>query len=259
MRRADDAYESYYTTGHYDRRYPIPNGLTLERVAKVVALGDYDHVVDFGSGNGRYLIPLLDRFDGLTATAVDSSLSAREQLRERLRVAGMDDRVSVCDALDEVVLPTSSRVLALALFGVVSHLADEAVRLTTLRQLSGMATDGRIVISVPNRYRRFPIEQGRRLVTREAPSSLIRYRRRFAEGTHEFEYQLYSASQLRRELRVARLRLHALHCESVMPESIVTSWSTAAALDEKVSRFVPPWLGYGMVAIADAVVDGRYS
>lgn len=241
--QSQQAYEQYHASGHYDQRYPQPNPRVLQLIrAHLPAQG---HVLDFGCGSGRYLLPLLNQAGRLVA--LDSSAAA---------LARLDDRLPP-DAVPVHMLTTAGPVLtkhierhgrldlALCLFGVLAHIPSAADRQTVLQQLHGSlrASDGRLLLSVPNRYRRFWWRQLR-------SGARVSYQRQVDGAPIVLHYQLFDSQRLRNELQQAGFVLEQLHAESLLPESWVTRWPMAQQLDRLLCSLLPASWGYGLLAIA---------
>ena len=72
-------YESYFASGHYDRRYPRPNPNVLRLILR--GLPPAAHVIDYGCGSGRYLFALRGRV--AVAAGYDICTAALARLREK--------------------------------------------------------------------------------------------------------------------------------------------------------------------------------
>lgn len=85
-------------------------------------LADDDHVVEFGAGTGALTVPLARRVGRVTAVERDPAWA--KQLRDRLRAAGLDDRVHVLRVdLRHYRLPAQPyRVMANPPFGLTTAL-----------------------------------------------------------------------------------------------------------------------------------------
>lgn len=53
-------YDYYYASHEYSRRYPKPNRSTLEFLLRNGA-EKAENILDYGCGNGRYALPLLQQ------------------------------------------------------------------------------------------------------------------------------------------------------------------------------------------------------
>ena len=84
-RGVPEAYEHYFASGHYDRRYPRPNPTVLRLIRRELPPGG--NVIDFGCGSGRYLLAL--RGQAGVAAGYDICSAALDAFR---RVAGTDRR-----------------------------------------------------------------------------------------------------------------------------------------------------------------------
>lgn len=242
------SYLLYFRSGHYDRRYPNPNLSTWRRTLALLPQGG--HVIDFGCGNGRYLLRLRERAG--VAAGYDINTAALEMLAERaadmgwsdLRVLGPD-----VDALEAHVRSRGKADLVLCLFGVLAHIDTRAARISALRQMRRLLKPegGHLLISVPNKARRFAREQ-----RQAGPSAkgLIRYTR-VMDGTEvTLPYQLYDTDLLREELSEAGFWVRSIHAESVLSESLLTTYVPLRWLDSLLTRLCPARLGYGLIAVA---------
>ena len=220
----------------------------LGLLSRILKRGRFEHIVDFGSGNGRYLLPLVTNND-LTATAVEPSVAARTQLIERAEEAGVGDRINVVETLRECS-SSSETILAMALFGVLSHIVDTDERSQALSELRKLTEpEGQLVVSVPNRWRRFYRHQLLSWRRSAASSAAIEYQRQMGAGQGQFAYHLFTANALRQELGRAGLSVVETHCESILPERTVTSIPLVSRLDGPVARVLPTPVGYGLVAV----------
>jgi len=151
--------------------------------------------------------------------------------------------------LDEHLEHTGLVDLAICLFGVLSHITDDAARHAALVRLR-RAIDpgrGRVILSVPNKRRRFRNEQRDQTAV---SSGRINYTRTLGADRVDLGYRLYDTETLRSELAEAGLEVEAFHAESCLPENIVASHPNLARLDGALSRLCPSSLGYGIVAVA---------
>jgi hypothetical protein len=109
--------------------------------------------------------------------------------------------------------------LVISLFGVMSHIEESQDRIDALTSMRSMLTgDGRLLLTVPNAVRRFPLHtssagQGsdgrnessvRARTRRYYPSArLVTYRHNLENAQRPFPYYLYSRRQLAGELAAA--------------------------------------------------------
>lgn len=241
-------YEVYYRSGSYDRRYPRPNPAVLARALD--ALGPRSHLIDFGCGTGRYLMALAPHV--ARAAGFDISPTALALLRQRLtEPPPMDVAVLGPEplALDSHVARHGPADLVLCLFGVLAHIQPAAARAETLAMLAGLiAPDtGRLLISVPNRRRRFLREQR---AAGQGARGGITYTRRTEDGPVDLPYQLYDPQSLEAELARAGLAIRGLWAESILPESWLTRHPLWCRLDDVLRKLVPARWGYGLLVLA---------
>lgn len=240
------AYERYFRSGVYDERYPRANPWVLSRIRKLLPEGG--HVIDYGCGSGRYLFAL--RGHAGKAAGFDVSPAALDLLSTRadearwpdLGVLGPDP-----EALDSHCAAHGPADLVLCLFGVLGHMRCRAEREAALRRMAGLLRpgSGRLILSVPNRWRRFYAEQ-----LRTGTDGAIRYTRALRDAPLQMHYQLYGPARVRAELAAAGLYLEALRAESVFGESLLTRNGLARRVDRVVAPVLPAAAGYGLLAVA---------
>ncbi|MEM9578145.1 MAG: class I SAM-dependent methyltransferase [Pseudomonadota bacterium] len=241
-----DAYQLYFRSGFYDRRYPSPNRSMWRRIER--KLSPEKSVLDFGCGSGRYLL----RLRGLVRRAIgfDVSPAALETLRQRADAQGWGALVILGPdpaALDAHVKEEGPVDLVLCLFGVVGHITDPDTRAEALVRMRKALKpgSGRLLISVPNRARRFRAEQA------EAGGALVRYERHTEEGARVvLDYQLFDPPMLVRELSQAGFTLRRMSCESVLPETWLLHNAALRWLDGLLTPWCPTRWGYGIYAEA---------
>ncbi len=249
------SYRTYYTTGHYDRRYPRPNQTTLDRIR--THLTPQTHLIDFGCGNGRYLLAMHGHV--ARAAGFDISSDALDMLTARAADMGWDDLAIL--GPDPEALTTYRNAqgpvdVVLCLFGVLAHIDDPAIRAEKLKALHGLLkpSQGRLLLSLPNRRRRFLAEQ------REAgpdAEGRIRYRREMDGTSVDLPYQLFDPERLQAELTTAGFVLEDIRSESVFPENWLTNSAIWRALDRLLNPLCPARWGYGIWAVARPGGEGR--
>ncbi|HYD32802.1 MAG TPA: class I SAM-dependent methyltransferase [Azospirillaceae bacterium] len=251
-------YERYFESGDYARRYPDVNRNTLS-VILAHGGGTARRILDFGCGNGRYALALLER-TAAHLTGFDVTPAALAEFGRRLRHGPYRHRVEIAsgslEALDEV----AAFDVVLALFGVLGHISGRDNRIDTLKRLrrSMNGPDGRLILSVPSVYRRRPREflaaSLRRAAGHGAPDEEagdIVFRRHIDGADMEFHYHLYTPARLRLELEAAGFRLLELRPESVLPEWFITQWPAVQGVERAVLPLLPSALGYGIIAVAE--------
>ncbi len=244
-------YRAYFGTGYYEKRYPRPNRLTVARIDTLLGhTGKPRQVLDFGCGSGRYILALLARPE-LRFTAFDICEPALQRLRQHLDDRDAGERVTVIADNRQRLRAWMERVggadLVLVLFGVLAHVAGRRERIALLRLLAGaLRPDGRLLLSVPNRRRRFPALQRRRRARRED----IVYTRSYHHEEITLYYHLYEVEELAAELREAGLEVLEVRAESLFPESAVTRFRALRWLDGLLTPMLPPRLGYGILVVA---------
>lgn len=250
-------YTQYYKTGYYSQRYPSVSPYLLKRV--IDALEGRNCILDFGCGNGRYLLPLLEHTNA-RIVGFDICETAIEQARERLANHPGRDRVTlICGDFDSC--PEIDA--AISMFGVISHIPGRAERVGTLakiRQRMATRTTPRLVVSVPNLQRRFrkeqqaqrmkvvpgvfagkPLEPNDITYCRETPDHQVLW----------LYYHLYNEGTLREDLKEAGYAVRSVTPESVLTEFTITHSTNYARFDDILRRVVPTAAGYGLLAVAD--------
>lgn len=252
------SYDTYYGTGLYGRRYPRSNANMARLLGGLVAPGD--RVLDFGCGDGRYIGPLLDA--GARVIGYDISPVAIETVAATYRGAVEADRLQAVgyslDALMRAVAPGSCDV-ALLMFGVLGHVRGHAQRVETLRAVrSLLKPGGRLVVTVPNRARRFAKEQAacRAMVAAGVlEDGDILYQRHDATGPIDMFYHLFTPDSFAKLLAASGFETRRMVAESVMPERSVLSLPGGAVLDRALMAAVPLNLAYGFAAVATPIVE----
>ncbi len=260
-----DQYDAYMQSGAYDSRYPAANPRVLSVVGQMVArLAPGQAVVDYGCGNGRYLVPAAQRHPG-PVFGCDISGEALGMLSERLAGLSLERRVTLIHGdIDRLLGREAPPVgLAMMLFGVLSHIQGRDERLRTLDGLRAMA-DGpraRLLVSVPNRWRRFRACGTRQ---RAETGDDVLYSRVIDGAERQFYYHLYTKAGLVADLNRAGWRVTRIQAESVAPESAIShlqaarrgggsrAWASklALGLDGLAADALPADVGYGFLAVA---------
>lgn len=239
------AYQMYFTSGLYDRRYPSPNQTMWRRIEAF--LTPDSAVLDFGCGSGRYLL----RLRGRVARAVGFDISPAALAALRTRCTDWPE-VSVlgpqAEALDADIAVHGTVDLVLCLFGVLGHITDPGARAAALDRMREALTPGagRLLISVPNRARRFRAEQAK-----SEKEGLVCYERKTDSGTViMLNYQLFDPETLVSELAAAGFSLDRIGCESILPESWLLHHPVLRWIDGLITPLCPADWGYGIYAEA---------
>jgi SAM-dependent methyltransferase len=251
------SYDRYYETGLYDRRYPVSNRRILELILSELGPAG-GRVLDFGCGSGRYALPLA-ALPGVEVFGYDVSAAAIQELRRRaawaaLSGARLDLLCGTLADLERRLQDDPGFDAVILLFGVLGHIEGRKRRIHVLRTLRArLRPGGRLIVTVPNRARRFHAAQRRR---QGAPGGApepgdIRYWRGDDSGEPiELYYHLYSPGEFRDELAASGFAVSRLEPESVLPERAVLRSRCGAALDAALCRVLPVELAYGFVAVA---------
>ncbi len=256
------AYDRYFESGYYAERYPTCNPSTLAIWLDLAA--DARRILDFGAGNGRYTLPLLNH-TAAHVVAYDISSAANADHARRLPDSPDRDRVTILGGdLDEVARHGPYDVVGL-MFGVLSHIQGHKDRIDILTRLRRAMADDRpastpakVIVSVPNLFRRFRVarfkcamDATRTFDGRRLEKGDIVYHRQKDGKVIELYYHLYTPHRLRVDLEAAGFKNVRLSAESYFPESSVTRHSTIASVDRTIRNVIPASLGYCILAVGE--------
>lgn len=250
-----EAYDQYFSSRHYDQRYPAPNPGTLEFLWSQGA-HRATRVLDVGCGNGRYALALLAGGGG-ELVGCDISRAALAEFSARLQAHPGRERVQLVLGGPEDVPAGTGFDCLLMLFGVLGHIGPRTERIKALRAMRARATEqALLLLSVPSVWRRMPIALVRSAlhrgkVPREDDAwSDIRYHRVIGGRRVDFHYHLYGLASLEAELAEGGWEVVAARAESVFPERLVCRSQGFAWLDGCLQRWLPASLGYGILVAA---------
>jgi tRNA (uracil-5-)-methyltransferase TRM9 len=255
---ASSTYDAYIGAGTYTRRYPRCNPRMLDFVLNY---GRRSHtILDFGTGTGRYALPLLHHTRA-SIVAYDISSVALENLRRTSASFSGSARFAIAGPDFDECAAHAPYDLILCLFGVVAHIPGRQHRVHLLRRLRSMlrpSPTSTLVLSVPNATRRFCRLQRLFRIRRErgqhvglAEEDCDIFYERFVDGDPQsFFYHLYSASSLKQELRDSGFVVKRLFPESVLPETVITRYRSARLADTLLCKLVPLRWAYGIAASA---------
>ena len=270
------SYDSYFASQDYKRRYPSPNPATLKFLLDQGQAASAKSILDVGCGDGRYALALLDATPA-SITGCDISRAALHEFSAQLASRPDAGRVTLVHSTVEALTPTADEKIAdeatdtrhdlsMLLFGVLSHAGNQAARLAMLKAvLRQTKPGGRLLLTVPNIWRRWPIELlqqlmwrlGQQLGQRRVPSEInnlqfgdMTYCRVIDGQEQPFFYHLYSLGRLRQELNLAGWSVQSFEAESVLPEWMVTQYRWIGRLDNLVRPLLPASLGYGIRVVA---------
>lgn len=250
-------YDHYFACHAYEKRYPQPNQATLDFLMQHGA-GEAQQILDFGCGNGRYALALLQRTSA-SLTGCDISAAALAEFRSHLDHLKFDARTRLLLGDATALAGNGHYDLILMLFGVLGHVGARPARIQALRHLRAqIKPDGKLLLTVPSQWRRRPIEFVRTALDRllgrargvRTEQGNILFSRRLAGVSHQFFYHLYTVQRLRDELQEAGFRMTLIEAESVLPEWLITQHPWIGGIDARVARLLPASLGYGMRAVA---------
>jgi tRNA (uracil-5-)-methyltransferase TRM9 len=256
-----DSYDRYYASGVYDARYPRPNSATYRSVLRLG--GTAARILDFGAGSGRYALPILHATDAFVC-AYDISADACRALERRASSVGVgSERLLTTPSLD-AARSAGPYDVVIALFGVLSHIEAAEDRIDALNSMRSMLTGhGRLLLTVPNAVRRFPLHTSsprqvsegrgapylRAWMRRRYPSARqVTYRHTLEDAQRPFPYYLYSRRQLASELAAAGFALELLEADSILPERNLVRSPALAPVDDILRLLLPSWAGYGLRA-----------
>jgi SAM-dependent methyltransferase len=256
-----ESYDHYYGSGLYDARYPRPNPPTYRSALRLATASS--RILDFGAGSGRYTMPFL-RATNAFVCAYDISADACKELESQAAAAGVGSQRLLVTANLEAARAAGPYDLAVALFGVLSHIEGKENRIDVLSSVrSVLSRDGRLLLTVPHALRRFPLHassghpgsesgassawaQTRRYFPSARP---VIYRHHVGNQTRSFSYYLFSRRELIAELSAAGFALEALESDSILPERRLVRRPALAPVDDLLCRLLPSWAGYGLRAI----------
>lgn len=258
---AIELYDHYFSSGDYALRYPAPNRTTLATILNAGAR-NARHILDFGCGNGRYSLALLEQTPAFI-TGYDVSAGAIAEFRHLLRQHPLGSRATLVGGPLEALANAGPFDLILMMFGVLSHVGDRAARIATLRALRRLVepTGAALAMSVPNIFRRRPKELLKAMLDRrlgrargaEFEDGNIHFTRVVGGQPARFFYHLYTITRLREELAEGGFQLRETSPESLLPEWMITQSPAIRTLDEAMLRWAPSSFGYGICAVADPV------
>jgi 2-polyprenyl-3-methyl-5-hydroxy-6-metoxy-1,4-benzoquinol methylase len=231
---------NYFKSGFYDQRYPQANLASLKII--ISTLSGSDNILDFGSGSGRYSIPLAPYCNSITA--YDPCPEAIKLLEHRKK----DNTNILITSSFEKVERHKPYDIVISMFGVISHIEPKINRLNTLKSIRNvMSSNGTLIIGVPNRLRRFYVEQFKALMKGDNTGQ-IHYKR--SQLNETFPYFLYTVNSLKKELEDNGFSIKMLLPESILPETVVTRIPFISNLEQKILHLTPANLGYGILVIA---------
>ena len=238
-----DSYKRYFLSGFYKKRYPKPNKRTLEIIRKGIPFSE--RILDVGCGEGRYSIPLSEKFD---VTAVDVSEEAVYELKE---FKSVNSKTNIDITIEALPLRLKSKKYekkfrkVIMIFGVLSHIVHKKERAQLLKDIQEICKRNKceFVVSVPNEARRF------RNISKDE-EGVITYSRHHNNDRLTFYYKLYTLENLRIELFDAGFREVKVSAESVLPESLVVRYKMLGLVDQFLCLIIPDKYGYVLLAVA---------
>ena len=180
-----DSYKRYFLSGFYKKRYPKPNKRTLQKIRNGIQFSE--RILDVGCGEGRYSIPLSEKFD---VTAVDVSEEAVCDLKE-FKYTNSNTNIDI--SIEALPLRLKSKKYernfrkVIMIFGVLSHIVHKKERAQLLKDIQGICKRNKceFVVSVPNQARRF------RNISKDE-EGVITYSRQHNNERLTFFYKLYT-------------------------------------------------------------------
>ena len=249
------SYDTYFSSGLYQSRYPRPNRRTLRLLEQV--LPREGRLLDYGAGEGRYCLAIA-KSRAARVVAVDISSAARSTLADRAQLMGLAESISICepgDAIYRAELDAPGRFdVALLAFGVLGHIAGRSHRLALLSELrDALSPQGCLVLGLPNAARRFRAEQARHaphVRAGELEQGDIYYTRVSEAGHVPLFYHLFHRSEIDADLTEAGFAIERLTSESMFPETAVTNSKALGLIDDLACTALPADWGYGYLVIA---------
>lgn len=253
-------YNRYFSNGSYHARYPTPNPHSLKLLLK--HCHNARKILDFGCGNGRYTIPLLQHTSA-EVVAYDIAPAAIAQLETRLATLDLDctpRAIAIEGNLAKLGSLAPFDVIAV-MFGVLSHVPYRKSRLQLLRRLRRLIPPGegrKLIVSVPNAYRRFWFKQAQYHLLRRVKRSPhpavepgdILYQRQRLLPDDSLYYHLYTVHSLQEELHQAGFSVEATAAESLFPETWVARSAGLSQRDRALCAVLPAHWGYGIMIVA---------
>jgi len=253
-----ELYDFYYTTREYHKRYPKANQATLEFLLENGGR-QASSILDFGCGNGRYALPLL-QLTKARITGYDISQSAINEFAGYLQGNPLSSRVRLIYGDASLLEQQGGYDVIMLLFGVLSHVGDRADRIRVLKQMRALIADqGHLLLTVPSMFRRRPLEMLNALLKRargcagkamKEPGNIV-FTRNIADRDIHFFYHLYTAKGLKQELGEAGFTLRLLLPESLLPEWMITQSDLLGKIDAALLPLLPASFGYGICVAAD--------
>ena len=252
-----EQYNQYYQSGLYKTRYPSANPNVLSFIhtqLSLLPINPKSQILDFGCGQGRYLLALANTYN-LHFIGYDISERAISDLEELLLLNhNTNNKIHLFShkqQLDKHLKHSQPISLSLMMFGVLSHIEEESERVNILKQNKAQlaSPEGAILLSVPNRGRRFLAKQAWNIIKNISlkNSEAIHYQRK---GKIKLNYHLFSLSSLDHELALAGLEAVIVQSESMLPEKWVLTHPLIAKLDKILCRLLPTQLAYGFLILA---------
>lgn len=137
------AHEQDHDTGVQAEILDLDAEVLAEHIASITAwlpvAATPRHIVDLGCGTGAGTLALLERFPGAEVSAVDTSTSHLDRLREKAEVMGLADRVHTVRADLDAAWPDLGTPELVWASASMHHMADPD---RTLRQVHDMLAPG---------------------------------------------------------------------------------------------------------------------
>jgi hypothetical protein len=212
-------------------------------------------------------MPFLHTTDAFVC-AYDISADACKALELQATAADVGSQRLLITADLDAVRAAGPYDLAVALFGVLSHIEGKENRIDILSSIrSVLRREGRLLLTVPHALRRFPLHvssgdrgsessgafPARAQARRYFPSARpVIYRRHVENEARPFPYYLFSRRELIAELSAAGFALEVLESDSILPERRLVRRPALEPVDDFLCRLLPSWAGYGLRAICRA-------
>jgi len=258
--KIEKIYDGYYGSEYYSSRYPVCNLKSLSCILESIEDTSCATVLDYGCGNGRYAIPIL-RKTNAEICLFDISSVAMKQLDKLL---SRDDEKRILERCHDICrLSKNNYDLIICMFGVLSHIPLRNKRLSILQMFyNKLSQEGKLILSVPNKYRRLIFSQFKHSLRRlfgspEYPATETRdiiYGRKIDGTKEKIFYHLYSKNGLISDLNDAGFCIKSIMPESILPEKMVVSSDLLRKIDALLLKILPTSLGYGFLVVASKEV-----
>lgn len=230
-------------------RYPKFNLRVINTILSIIKNNpsSINNVLDYGCGNGRYIPAIIDNS---SANVIGYDISQVALIQAQRYERSYPHRVSLFHKYEDVhrfLREEGETEMCLMLFGVLSHIKGRYHRRAVLSWVNRhLNENGKLIISVPNKRRRFLLKQ----LFSSTASSDIHYKRKHKKHCFSLFYHLYSVGELREDLEESGFVVEHLTAESFLPEKWATKNPLFQHIDNAICKLIPACFGYGILAVA---------